>query len=64
MTDKEVARLREIVQDGKKCARLTLWETDFVASLAGKLDRYGNRIILTESQMEAVDRIEGKVYST
>lgn len=50
--------LRDVEAPGDK---LTDWEQEFCASIADKIEQYGERTHLSERQMEIVDRIQRKL---
>lgn len=59
------AHLEEIVRDAENTAhRLTDWERGFMANIASGMARYGAKFEPSERQVEVLQRIESKLYST
>lgn len=54
--------VKELLSDAETCARLTLWEEQFLDDVRGHFLTYGDRLILSAKQLEVLRRIEGKVY--
>jgi hypothetical protein len=64
LSDRELAELRELLKDAESCARLSQWETEFCASMQGRLLVYKTETRLSDAQRNALHRIERKVYAT
>jgi len=61
----EIVATRSILADAmQRPDRLTAWELGFCETIAARIERLGERIILSERQQAALKRIEAKVYAT
>ncbi len=58
------AWLRELLDDAQHSARMSAWETDFIADMVQRFQEWGGDLRLTVKQREALERIERKVYGT
>jgi hypothetical protein len=63
VTEKEHARLKEILKDADNCPRLTPWEINFCNCMWQKINRSRN-FNITDKQSDVIDAIEKKVYAT
>ncbi len=57
------ASLKELLKDAESCARLSVWEEGFLSDLRDRALLYKANIRLSDSQLEVIRRIEGKVYA-
>ena len=63
LEEKEHRFIAEILRDAtNRPGRLSDWEVSFLASLKGRLDRYGLETSMTENQWMALSKIEQKLY--
>jgi len=63
MSAAQIAWLDELLADAARSPRPTLWERDFLASIAGQRRRGGDALGLSENQLAALRRIEEKIHA-
>ena len=63
LDDDELARIKEILSDAERSARLTDWETEFCDSIRDRVEEYGHRARISARQWEVIERM-GKLYGT
>lgn len=64
LTTRELARLRELIDDFPACSRLNTWEVNFMEDLTQRVRDFGDKTIMSPKQWGIIDRIEEKVYAT
>ncbi len=57
-----LARILEVTKDAEKSARLTEWETKFIADLGARAEQWRGSMAISPRQLEAFERIEAKLY--
>lgn len=63
VTSEELKRIKEVLDDldGYGDLRLNDWERDFMDNLRERFDEYGDRLVMSNRQWTAFDKIEGKL---
>lgn len=55
--------LKELLDDCEHTTRLSEWEVNFMDDMRSRLLQYGERIRVSEKQLQVLERIEQKMYA-